>query len=280
MKLKLLISGICILFCSGMYAQDNIWFDADFNENEWLDAFEAVSGEDIRKFDPGSGYDLGEDVEVNGFKFNGTIHKHIEPFTSVCGRTFQYSFRLRNNNPTYIEFPEVENAGRLHVYVRNMNAEISSFLTLQQEDEYGIWQMEEPLHRWDDILGYEYYGDGINDMHLIYDINVNEPVKLRLRRHQQRFMQVFRVVLEKYGYNSSSTPGLEENMDPEVFGKTLRFSENINGAELFIYDYLGKQVFNVDVSSNEITLNSLNDGIYILKLKTKESESVKKIVLK
>jgi hypothetical protein len=279
MKSKLLVPIVSIVLSMGVYAQET-WFDEDFNTTEWLDAFTEVLSADgtIRDIRTSQeiAFDLGSDFEIKNFVFNGPIRRQEPAFVSVCGRTFQYCFRMRHNKITYVEFLEVENAGKIHVYVRNENVGTDSHLNLQMQDEHDSW--DNTLVTWS-VPGNLFYQNGASDMVLTFDINIETPVKLRLYRLEERFLQIYRIVVEKYE-PSSVRSTFKDEVKLSITDKTLVLSESLAGAEMSIYNFIGKQVLTRTVVSNEMSLQQLETGIYIVKLKSPEGELVQKIVIK
>jgi hypothetical protein len=281
MKQKITIIFLGIIFSIGIFPQE-ILFDEDFNTTEWLDAFtEALSADgttrDIRTSTEVE-FDIGVGVDVKGFLFNGVVNRHEPSFTSVCGRTFQFNFRLRHDASTYIVFPEVVNAGKVSVYARNMNATTESFLNLQIKNELGEWDNTAPLVRWT-VPGNEHYVNGASDILLTYDIDSIGPIELRLHRHQSRFMQIYRIVLEKYE-PSSVRSTFKDEVKLNIVDKTILFSKELTGVEVTVYDFVGRSVVSGSLFSNEMSLQQLDTGIYIVKLKSPEGELVQKVSIK
>jgi len=253
------------------------WFDVDFNTDEWLDAFNDA-GYDFRATAAGNPVTFStDDVSVNDFIFNANGYKEGAPFTSVCERDFQYSIRLRQQKtPTYIEFPEVANAGKITLYVQNPNTSgTANSLSLQKKNEDGDW---DPLFQWS-VPALNLLSPS-SDYELNYRIDTREPVSLRIYREEDRFLKVFRMILEKYDTGSSIKSSNLEKIDLSVTGKTLFLSGIVNNADLSVFDLTGKQVFACRVNSDKIDLQNIDAGIYIVKLIAEQGEITRKVVVK
>jgi hypothetical protein len=270
----------------------DVWFDIDFSTDEWLDACSSVlqnAGKnpyDIRTLTAPAGIDIGT-VTINDFIINGNVYKEENPFTSVCGKTFQYAVRLRNNKPSYIEFPAVDNAGRIILYVRNNNANNAGTIDVglrvnagDEPDIEGDWKPDYPLMQWE-VPGNASYAEGTSDLKFAYDIDINQPVALRIYRNTGYFVDVFRIVLGKYGSEDGTSiqPRLDDKVKINVVNRTVYLSKVLNKAKLSIHDISGRLLFGCEVSSDTIPLNNIKSGIYILKLVTAQNEITKKAII-
>ena len=338
MKTKLLTLMMAVaLFTNVMAEESNVWYDIDFSTDEWLDAFNTAlapllasdginpllpTGDlrtaDAKEYNWNNAISVGEE----GFSINGNVFKESEPFTSECGKEFQYSVRFRNGNTSFIEFPIVENAGKITLYVQNPNQSNSpstidigitvdelisvppapttpeewddvadwNRLANKAGEEIGagkdaMWRPNFPLKRFDVPAKDPYPDDGgiaqggLFDQVLTYDININEPVKMRIFRNVGQFIKVFRIVLEKFPTDTSVQPSFLEKITLSVAGKTLSLSGNVSNAGLSIFDLAGKQILNCKVNSDKIDLQNINAGVYIAKLITEQGETTQKIVI-
>ena len=282
MKKILLFLLICSCTFSATRAQE-VWFDVNFNSEEWIDAFTTALGQDIRTMVAG---DPNTDVNnnsawietpngtiVNDFKFNGNFFREKFTIASEAGYDYDYAFRLRNNNETYIEFPELENAGKITVYARNQNADTDSRLNLQTKDEEGNWINEPPLIRWE-IPGNNAYPTG--DFMLTFNINSPNPIPLRFHRSQPRFVSIHRFIVEKYedpnGINNSHKTSIFDIQDNTVY-----LSQPLKHVSLSVYDITGMQILHTMLSSFSTHLNITQSGVYIVKVESEFGTQVKKI---
>ncbi|MCL2651762.1 MAG: sulfatase-like hydrolase/transferase, partial [Candidatus Azobacteroides sp.] len=148
----------------------DVWFDVDFSSNEWLDAFKSATQVDPGTISPGTMWDNGAanipvpvTVSGNDFVFNSPVWRESAPFTSICGKMFEYGIRFRaNNSMSYIEFPKTDNAGRLMLYVahgnnagapnnKNINIEVGGRENISDDEEsvaFGDWKTT-PEYTWD-----------------------------------------------------------------------------------------------------------------------------------
>ena len=321
MKTKITIFITAISLFANVIAQE-VWYDVNFSSDEWVNAFvqaytDGLLPNDITTVAPGSGTELAAtNPAINDFLFNGNVFQdELAPFASVDGvNTFKYCVRMRNNNTqmSYIQFPTIDNIGKVTVYVRNPNAALSSstldlaiagdtndpaglpFVTPKLLTDGGGWRPNYPWHTWDvpaptydesfvsgNLTGNIYYDeDGACDMKLEYDVNLNQPVDMRICRQKAQFMQIYRIVIEKYTTVPVSTQSSSlDKIDMCVNGKILALSGNVNNAGLSIFDLVGKPVFNGKVNSNEIDLQNLNAGIYIIKLIMEQGEVTRKVII-
>ena len=281
MKTKLTILLVAVSLFTNVMAQDNVWFDVDFSSTEWLDAFKAT-GYDFTAASPGQPTNMGNAaVTVNNFKVNGNGFREASPITSVCGKEFEYSVRLRQNAETYIEFPEVANVSKVTVYVQNPNTDDYSnnnTLTLQKKNGENWNDADYPgiIPPLKFLLDYE----GTSDYELVFeDLNIDEPVTLRIWRNESRFQKVFRIIVEKYDESSSVKSSLRDKTDIAVDRKTLFLSGNVSNDSLSIFDLVGKQVYNCKVNSDKIDLQDINTGVYIVKLNTEQGEITQKVII-
>jgi len=258
----------------------DLWFDVDFSSEEWMGYFNEA-GYDFKAITPGQHLNFEEGTtfvleDINGFNFNANAFREATPFTSVCGKTFEYSIRLRqNNNPTYIEFPEVNNAKQIILYVQNPNtASNMNNLTLEKKNAEGKWEI---VTQWSvpalNLLSTD------SDYELACNINIEEPVTLRVYRQEDRFLKIFRIMLEKYNTGSSIKSVCRDNNKFFINRKTLFLPEGASNAKLLVFDLVGKQVYNCEVNSDRIDLQNINPGIYIVKLITKQGETTQKVII-
>ncbi|MDR1809303.1 MAG: T9SS type A sorting domain-containing protein [Prevotella sp.] len=291
------------LFTNAMAQESNVWFDIDFSTDEWIDGISAalqdsgktIGNDTLRTIPAGTAVDMGIEtpITVNGFTFNSPVYREPTTFTSVCGRTFGYAVRFRNNqnDMSYIEFPIVDNAGKITVYVANGNGTNASTIDLGRKevageegrginDPYGEWKPAYPVKQWDVPGNGEYVdgeGNAAKDLELTYEINTSEQTALRLCRKKGQFMKVYRIVLEKYtGSGVSSSFG--EKMSLSVSGKTLLLPK-VTNAKMSVYNLAGKPVLNTAVTSDKVALN-LPADVYIAKLVAGQGELTQKIILK
>jgi hypothetical protein len=276
-------------------AQDNnptkeTWFDIDFSSTEWLDAFTAVLGSDIRTLEEAGTYSInvvGPTV-VNDFSFNGNLHSCKEylsnaalnraSFLSVCGRTFAYDFRLRNNAGTNIEFPEMENAGKIYVYARNVNNENDRALNLQQKQPDETWATVTTFT----IPKYvDYNLEDSQDILVTYEVNSATPVTLRLQRSEGNFINIFRIALEKFGDGSSVQTIDGKKMAVFVDAQTIRVESDLQEMTgVQVVDMLGNIVFKTKTLTKQISTPTLSAGIYIVKVAVAGEEMIKKVSIK
>lgn len=74
--------------------------------------------------------------------------------------------------------------------------------------------------------------------------------------------------------------GLSIYPNPVSNGKLYITSKLGLEKEIQIYDVLGKKVFEITTSIKEINIANLNAGVYIIKIKEKESSTSRKLIIK
>lgn len=100
----------------------------------------------------------------------GETHTHVNTASNVA-----VAFRLANP-AGYIELPEIPNAGTITIHVRNGNQGVATQLGLEQfEPVTGTWL---PLYTFN-LKAFGSY-PAFRDEVLSYDINSDDPIKLRL----------------------------------------------------------------------------------------------------
>lgn len=86
--------------------------------------------------------------------------------------------------------------------------------------------------------------------------------------------------------SKNNTNGTIENLNfypnPVTNGKIYITSKNATAKEVTIYDVLGKLVLqtNLNVNSKEISVNALNPGVYIIRIKEGDATATRKLIVK
>ncbi|MCL2598174.1 MAG: T9SS type A sorting domain-containing protein, partial [Paludibacter sp.] len=143
-------------------------------------------------------------------------------------------------------------------------------------DVNGDWKID---YTWD----VPWSAEPKTDVVLTYDINVNEPVALRIQRSKGTFMRIYRIVLGKYGSeltdNTSIPAVLSNDIDFKVINRTVYLSKSLTDGKIYVYDILGRQLLSRDVNSDKISLNNIDRGIYIMKLISGQIKKTKKVII-
>ncbi|MPN15248.1 hypothetical protein SDC9_162578 [bioreactor metagenome] len=168
------------------------------------------------------------------------------------------AFRFRNSGTSFMEFPEMANAGTITVHVRNGNNTASTTLTLEKYVS-GSWSL---LNTFNLRAKNAYSATSVDEV-LSYRIDSPTPVKLRLTRGD-RFISLLRVDITAYGEDASALP--------EVFTGKVSINEHqvilngLIGYKATIYNLSGVVLFSKDkISENEI-FTLADKGVYLLKL--------------
>lgn len=86
--------------------------------------------------------------------------------------------------------------------------------------------------------------------------------------------------------SKNNTNGTIESLNfypnPVTNGKIYITSKNATAKEVTIYDVLGKLVLqtNLNVNSKEISVNALNPGVYIIRIKEGDATATRKLIVK
>jgi hypothetical protein len=83
-------------------------------------------------------------------------------------------------------------------------------------------------------------------------------------------------------YSSQSIDGLSIYPNPAMINEKIYIESTKNDAKYVeLYNVVGKKIFSTTINSKELLLpNSVNAGIYIIKIKEGTASSTRKIVIK
>jgi hypothetical protein len=280
----LLITVLCVFLGTGAIKAQAYWINDDFSSQEWQEAVESwiavwnesnppvefpYAPDDMVGFPTGS--------TIGQYEFEGAyIHSTAAMETLPCaegGGTHEYAFRLRNGQISHLTLPEVENAGKLILHVRNGNTEQTTTLTLQKEESTDNWSDMEvkTLKKNGD------YSETIDEI-ITLEVNSESPIRLKINRGN-RFIYIFKLLLEKYGDSSSVKSLYADDVDVYVSGKTAFISGEVSNAVMSLYDFSGREILNAGISGNRVSLDKAQAGMYILKLSSSEGTLTKKVIV-
>jgi len=289
MKTKLSFLIMAIALFTNVKAQDaNTWFDITFGD--YVSVFTDAGYNNLTTTPQGSnltGTPAFADGQIlsfdgNAFTFYANVYRDTVFNSTYDGKAFEYAIQLKNGNApgtvTYIDFPELQNVGKVVLFAYCANATNPDVMALQKKDDDGSWVEVEQIT-----------AQGFNDPDpknqvLTFAYTSTDPVSLRLTQKgtQQgvdRFLvRIFRIIVEKNSDSSVKSP-LADKLGLSVKGKTLSLSGAVNNGNLSVFDLTGKPVFSCKVNSNTIDLQDISAGVYIVKLVTEQGELTQKIVL-
>lgn len=276
-----LLVGLSFLTAS---AQD-CWLDEDFSSQKWQDAvrgwIDEAGGELTFPEATPSNVDIADGTVINGFTFNGAyIRPGAAELLLACpmGDTHQYGFRLRRSEVSYIQLPQVANAKKISIHIRNGNANNESSILLEEYDETSSsWNLLETIS----VQPANAYMD--QDEVVEVDLNKETPVTLRLSRGGNFFVAIYKIAVEKStGGSSVHSMTVEAIDDLHVDNRTLLVTgRNAVTAHLLLFDVCGKIVYESTLDGNKIELPaSVQSGTYIAKLVSKEVSLAKKICVR
>ena len=81
-------------------------------------------------------------------------------------------------------------------------------------------------------------------------------------------------------FQPQPTEALSFYPNPITDGKLYILSKNAMTREITVFDVLGKVVFKTTTQSKEINLQSIQAGIYMIRIKEGEQTSTKKLIIK
>jgi len=284
-KLTILIMAVSLVtkFTNVIAQENNVWFDITFGD--YPDSFSAA-GYDLSAIAEGQNLNTTGGMTPDGIpltfgdytlNFASNVFRDV-PFTSVSevygDKNFVYAIQLRNGtSTTYIDFPTLPNVGKvvLFAYCTNVN---NDDLVLQKTEDGVTWENLETETAINDPAD--------KDKKVTFEYNTPDPVTLRLTHASSTaryLVRIFRIIVEKYGENSSVQSIFTDKIDLSVNGKTLSLSGDVSNGKLSVFDITGKQVFNCKVNSDKIDLQNINSGVYIVKLITEQGELIQKVIL-
>lgn len=267
-----------------------LWLDEDFSSEAWSFALEEaglmhpLAGTVVEigstywtfPFKPGT---YGAIEREQGFYLNGHWSGNwIEnQQIGLDGRTITHSIRLRGNSPSYIELPRVTNAGKIAVYVRNSNANTNTIFNIEKLGEDNTtWTSLTTLT----TPGSNSYPEGEFEHKLEFDVNSTTPIKLRIYKNSDRFLNIYKITLEK---NQAS--GIKSNFTIQtslhVQGKTMYINSAHDArSNIQLIDLSGRQVWNTHTAEKQVQLPaSIQQGLYIVRMENQHGSLNQSVVI-
>lgn len=276
----LLLVGLSFLTAS---AQD-YWLNEDFSSQEWQDAVRGwigeAGGELIFPEATPSSVDIADGTVINGFTFNGAyIRPGAAELLQACplGDTHQYGFRLRKSGDSYIQLPQVADAKKISIHIRNGNANNESSILLEEYDETSsTWNLLETIS----VQPASAYT--VQDEVVEVDLNKETPVTLRLSRGGNFFIAIYKIAVEKSAGGSFVHSMAADATDFYVDNRTLFVTgDNTATAHLLFFDVCGKIIYESILNGNKMELPaSVQSGTYIAKLVSQEVSLAKKVCIR
>ena len=156
------------------------------------------------------------ELYFNKYKLSGAIESlAVLPCASTDNIQHSHdgvavAFRFTNNAGGIFELPEVPKAGLLTIHVKNGNGENATMLALEKYEE-GTWKFITSL----ELLPSNALRTSRDEI-ITYPVNINHPVKLRLRNIGTRYINLYRISL-------GADPA------PENPRESFMFSEDFSG---------------------------------------------------
>lgn len=259
------------------------WLNEDFSSQQWQDAIrgwiDETGGSLVFPEASPSNVDIADGTVINGYTINGAYIRPGEAeFSCTCadgGTAHQYGFRLRKGDISYIQLPQVANAKKISIHVRNGNANNPSSILLEEYDESdGTWKLLETLAAQP--------SSAYTEQDEVVEVNLNKsvPTTLRISRGGNFFVAIYEIAVEKGDGGSSVHSTLANDIDLYVNDKTVYLTGNARNACISLYDMCGRVLFESPLNGEQVKLpTSLQSGTYIVKLGTSEYLLKKKIYI-
>lgn len=78
----------------------------------------------------------------------------------------------------------------------------------------------------------------------------------------------------------TSIDGLSLYPNPVSNGKVYITSKSGLDKDIFIFDVLGKLVFQINMSAKELNVSALSPGVYIIKIREADATATRKLIIK
>ncbi len=163
------------------------------------------------------------------------------------------ALRLRNSGTSYLELPEMENAGTITVHVRNGNKTAGTSMPLLKQVN-GNW---EKIHDFSLRRNDSYTATSVDEV-VSFDINSQEPIKLKLDRGD-KFISIFKVEVTPFGETSVRNP---ESVPFLLTGRTLQVE---TPTMIKLYNLMGIKVFEAYVDNQISIPMSVGNGIFLMR---------------
>lgn len=280
MKKRLLSALLLMSFSFLTVSAQDYWVNEDFSSDEWQNAIrDWISITGVGTFPEAipSNVDVPDGTEINGYTLNGAyIRPGAAELEQSCpeGSTHQYGFRLRRGGDSYIQLPEIADAKKMILHVRNGNGANPSSLFIEEYDPATYsWSLIEDLY----VQPSNDYAE--QDEILEVELNRTAPVTLRIYRGGTVFVAIYKVAVEKMAGGTSIQPtSAAGSAGLYLDGRTVHTSGSADAARLQIYDVCGKMSYESVFNGNSVQLPaSVQPGTYIAKLISQELSLAKKV---
>lgn len=280
MKKRLLSALLLMSFSFLTVSAQDYWVNEDFSSDEWQNAIRdwiSMTGVGTFPENTPSNVDVPDGTEINGYTLNGAyIRPGAAELEQSCpeGGTHQYGFRLRRGGDSYVQLPEIADAKKLTIHVRNGNGTNASSLLVEEYDPATYsWNLIENLY----VQPSNDYTE--QDEILELELNRSTPVTLRIYRGGTVFVAIYKIAVEKMaGGTSIQSTSAADAADLYLDDRTVYVTGNVAAARLLIYDVCGKMIHESALNDNSVQLPaSVQSGTYIAKLVSQELSLAKKV---
>lgn len=285
MKAKTLLFAL-VLITSTLSATTPLLISEDFASAAWQAEFLKQNPGDPNAAPPvlpfalsATNYGLNSvNLYFDKYKFNGAVLTDggVAPFMVTCADALAnptngivhkeevtglpVAFRFKSSGTagttgTFMEFPELPNAGVITVHARSGNGTAGTNLYVQQFDA--------STSTWTSIatLALRPYNDVIiNSIDEIVTYNINSPSTIKLRLFGgSKFTYMYRVDVAAYEATGLNTVKVSSF---KLAGRTLTTSQPV---AISLYNSLGAKVFEKSVQNEVVLPASIGKGIFFVK---------------
>ena len=167
-------------------------------------------------------------------------------------------FRIARSTEGRIEFPEIQNAGKITLHIRNGNGTLPTQLGLEKFDN-GSWVK---IHTFDLLPNNTITESGFRDEVLMYEINSSAPIKLRVINNVAdplRFMNLYRV--DVAAIETTSVPAVS-TIPFNVIGRRMIADRPTH---ITLYNLLGALVYETNIVKEVEIPASVGNGLFIVR---------------
>lgn len=181
------------------------------------------------------------------------------------------AFRFTNNTSGVFELPEVPRAGVLTLHVKNDNGEKTTKLAVEKLEE-GTWKAITSL----ELLPGNALRTSCDEI-ITYPVNIDKPVKLRLRNTGTYFINLYQISLGGELENISALQALPTG-NISIHGHTISLADAPN-QHLRIFNIAGVKIKEIKRTSDFETITLPQKGAYIVHLLNGKQTMTRKVII-
>jgi arylsulfatase A-like enzyme len=207
--------------------------------------------------------------ESGGFITDGHATYFQDPING-----HHYSFRFRNINESYFQFPPVRNAGTLTINVRNANASNTRYIHLQKRQPDKV--------TWTTIHTFPVKANSLlatNEWEeLRYDINATTTQIYRLYRADGNFIHLFKLKLTNH-FEENGTGTINVKLpDVTVYNREQSIVvKNAGAASVRVFNVRGQLIYYASLSDHGQI--AVGKGVYIVHINNHNGNFITKLLV-